>query len=53
MKPSSDPEASRILGICAKERFMALQCALGRAGAGEAGMLQAVPEVWSYGAEQG
>ena len=53
MKPSSDPKASRILGIRAKEMFMSLQCALGRAGAGEVGMLQTMLEWWLYGTERG
>jgi len=50
MKLSSDPEASRILGMCAQERFRSLQHALERAEAGEEGMLQTAGGVvvWSW-----
>lgn len=45
MKPSSDPQVSRILRVCAKERFMSLWHALGMAL--EVDMLQTMLEVWS------
>lgn len=48
MKPCSDPGASRVLGVCAKERFMSLQCTLEGLG-----WLQTMLEVWLYEAEVG